>query len=225
MKVRADSLLLAFSQVAILEGLTSGMARYDAITEAWAMSYRLTPEKDIAQDRPLLVRLHEEMREASLRRDFVEFDRLNKVWDEITSATIRWSRNCLARSAEINKTLLQTPEAEGVEFDSVELQRVVWLLECVRRVSEGQPFLEAARAAYDASLNKPKQKRKPVENDWLAEQVTASLDAIWVALCAYCVEHHRQLAECAVVTSDKGASCHAALGRPEPRPRMPQGGG
>jgi hypothetical protein len=178
---RPDALLLAYSQVAILEAMSHGVTRNDAIEDCWMMYFsQLAPEQNLAQDQPLLTRLSEEMRAAWGNPE--KFDPLYHAWDQITSASVRYSRNCLARSAAINATLLRTPEAEGIEFDSTELERVIWLLETVRRVAEGQNYLEAARAAHDASLNKPRQKRRPVENEWLMEQVTLSLDAVWRAL-------------------------------------------
>ena len=184
--VRPDALLLAYSHASIIEAMTHGMARNEAIDECWSLYFMyLAPEEDTAQDAPPLRRLSEEMRDAALRGDIAECQRLMRAWREVVSVSKRYSRNCLARSAAINATLLQTSNtepSEGVEFDSVELERVIWLLEAVRRVAEGQDYLEAARAAYDASLNKPKQKRRPVENDWLREQVTSALDAIWAAL-------------------------------------------
>jgi hypothetical protein len=126
MKVRPDALLLAYSQVAILEAMSYGAARNDAIDECWAMYYtQLAPEQNLAQDGPLLMRLSQEMWDASLRGDRAKHERLFRAWDEITSASVRYSRNCLARSAAINATLLQTPEAEGIEFDSDELERVI----------------------------------------------------------------------------------------------------
>jgi hypothetical protein len=196
--VRADALLLAYSQLAIIEAMTQGESRNEAEDDAWALYYmQLAPEESIADDAPPLKRADEEMRAAALRGDRAEAWRLMRVFREVASVSKRYSRNCLARSVALNAMLLQEPEEKGIEFDSVELERVIWLLEAVRRVAEGQEYLGAARAAHDASLNKPRQKRRPVENDWLAEQVTASLNAIW-----------------------------SALGRPNPRPTwfFPKGG-
>jgi len=182
-KVRPDALLLAYSQVAIIEAMSSGMPRNEALDEAWAMYYsELAPEENSAQDAPPIQHLNNEMFEAAGRGDRAEAKRLVLAWEEVRRLSKRYSRNCLARSAAINAALLQTPEEGGVELGDVELERVIWLLETVRRVAEGQDHLAAARAAHDASLGKPRQKRKPVENDWLSKEVTSALDAIWTAL-------------------------------------------
>jgi hypothetical protein len=91
---------------------------------------------------------------------------------------------CLAATATHNAAKLRAwrdrlanQPGHGIDLD--QLDRVLWLLETVRRVGEGQPVLEAARAAHDAHLHKPRQRRRPVEPAWLLPEVQAALDWTW----------------------------------------------
>jgi hypothetical protein len=187
--VRTDVLLLAFAQVSILDAMCHGVDRKTATDMAYGLYYdRLAPEQDRRNRMPesaalMAMAAEVKMADAAARRLIV--DAVQAMDDARPPLT--WRYDCLANSASVGATMLRVPPfrpGTGSALDAAEVDRIGWLLETVRRVAEGQPYLEAARAAHDAYLGKPRQKRCPVENAWLAEQVTAALEAIWPALVA-----------------------------------------
>jgi hypothetical protein len=89
---------------------------------------------------------------------------------------------CLAKSAAHNAEELRRGGIPRELLSASHLDAACWLLETVRRVASGSELLAAARAAHDGFLHRPRQRRRPVEADWLTEQVTAALEGVWSAV-------------------------------------------
>jgi len=147
-----DVLILVYCQVHILELMCQGMGRDKAAYNAWQLYYgRLLALCPASA--------------AALYRGM----------EVLTGRNFRYG--CLsATSRNLISELRQTPPPD---LDPAEIARLLWLLEVTRRVSEGQKLLQAARAAHDRHLNKPRQQRRPVQRDWLATEADAALDWLW----------------------------------------------
>lgn len=128
--------------------------------------------------------------------DFIEFSRRivhPAGWppQEVTGTVLRWHSGprwtgaCLAVSAEQQRDILRAGGGRPpyVLLDGTEAARLAWLEETVRRYATGgAPLPVCARGAYDQVLGRPRRRREPVDEEWLAAEVGAALDAAWAVL-------------------------------------------
>lgn len=128
--------------------------------------------------------------------DFISFSRAMvhpAGWppQEVTETVLewhsgpRWTGACLAVSAEQQRDMLRAGGGRPplVRLDRNEAARLAWLEETVRRYATGgAPLPVCARGAYDQHLKRPRRRREPVEEEWLAAEVSEALDAAWVIL-------------------------------------------
>ncbi len=159
-RVAAEGLIVAYAQFEMLRLMTEGATRADASAAAF-----------------------EVFRELARTMTGKEFHRPERVAGTPT--------NCLSASAAGVRDAFGLPwetftarygPRPGASLGGAEITRLIWLLDTVHRVAEGVPLLDAAREAHDASLGRPRRRRKPAEGWWLAVQLDAAQDGIWWAL-------------------------------------------
>jgi hypothetical protein len=161
-QIAAGALLLAYTQVHILELLCEGATRGAAIRGAFLLWNRLAPP---SRQRPDPIPPG-------------QFTRTNCLAESA------------ARSAEVLELDWRTFKLGTSDHTGPPVTRLhpddratlLWLLETVRRVAYGGALLEAARGAYDAHLGKPRQRRQPVAREWLHGEIARTLSHVWWAL-------------------------------------------
>ncbi len=96
---------------------------------------------------------------------------------------------CFARAAGENSRILLRDEPEGGEFSAFAepalADRLSWMLEMMRRFGSGGGSLaQSAQGALDAAAGRPRRRRRPVDEEWLAAEISDALTATWPAIAA-----------------------------------------
>jgi hypothetical protein len=161
-QVTAAGLIAVYPQMVMLELIADGVERREASALCWGMFNQL-------------------LRGINPRMETVQPADRGRV-------------NCLGASAgAMTKALgmdwqefadkIGGPRAPVAWLHPEDRARLVWLVDTVRRVSQGVLDLgEAARGAHDQAIGKPRQRRAPADIDWVRDEVDKAAWSAWYAL-------------------------------------------
>ena len=174
-RVPGEAVAVAYAQLGVLGLMTAGVSRYDASLRTWQLFY----------DGLLPVCSGTGRKGRGLSSE--------QAWRSVWSQDRRPRPHCMAAAAGYAAEAIRVGHAPSYPPDEPPLAWLdagaaadcCWMLDAVRRVCNGvsNPLL-AARQARDKADGRPRQKRAPLEPRWLAEQVDATRDAVWLALCS-----------------------------------------
>ncbi len=160
-EVTGAGVMVSYAQIHMLELIALGVERREASRVAWEL-------------------FHELIRATGVRTS-----------SEVNPAE-RGRVNCLRLSAQASAEALRMPidefrrrhdrHAPVARLHPEDRDRAVWLLDAVRRVSHGVDLPDAIRQASDAAAGKPRQRRAPATEDFIATELAACLEPLWWAL-------------------------------------------
>lgn len=96
---------------------------------------------------------------------------------------------CFTQAAADNRQMLLQGEPEGGKFstlaDPALADQLAWMLEMMRRFGSGGGSLpQSARGALDEAAGRPRRRRRPVSEEWLAAKIDGALASTWDAIAS-----------------------------------------
>ena len=166
-EVTAAGLMAGFCQAHMLELIIRGVERRRGSQLCWELftGYLLPAVGVVERQRPAAPRGRVNCLSASVTK---VAEALAAPFDELV-VTIAAGRHRRVPVATLSRA---------------DRDRLVWVLEAVRRVANGVDPLDAARGASDAAAGRPRQRRAPVGSGWLAAELAEVREATWTALVA-----------------------------------------
>jgi hypothetical protein len=186
-KLNAGLLLLAYSHLWLLRLLVEGTDRPAALrtTARWFFHELLpaTGEKSGLRvvvgdgDEPHALPSACLARAARLVRDTLGDD------PDMVLRRCAQSTDLPTTSAAESVWLSRSIQRKQLAFlPATDVASCIMLAETTRRVAEGVELLAAARGADDWATGRPRQRRAPVELDWLTRRVGHEVEVVWPAL-------------------------------------------
>jgi hypothetical protein len=165
-RVPAGGVLLGYCQAAMIKAIAEGRDRGEASAAGWELLRTLV----------------------KATTGYL----LPPPGESVGGGVVRTPTNCLAiTSYSLHETLQMDwdewcAENPGdnvpVTLPEGTLVKLAMLIDCVYRVSNGVEPLVAARQAFDYSLGRPRQRRRPADPEWLIGRVNDVQGAVWRAL-------------------------------------------
>lgn len=178
-QVSAAAVAVTWSHVSVAEAVLGGMPPRQAFDAAVAAFYY-----DVG--RRLTVRIHPA--DPPWFTQSLALPESGGAWpqDALAWTTGRkWTTRCFADSAQQNARLLTAggglPPHVPAEYGTCDT--LAWMAGMMRIYATGGGTLpQAARTALDRRAGRPRQRRAPVDPQWLAGRVGGALDAAWQIL-------------------------------------------